>query len=117
MAKEVEPLRRLLIAMIATAAVLQWAIVLERASAAVWAWYKFVGYGGGGHIVVGRMTQVLFLLGSVALAGTGCALSKAESSGAGSMVWRNLAQFGWSSITVCIGFWIILLVSPLVTFQ
>jgi len=38
--------RRLLIGIIAIAAILQWSVVIERAWAAVWAWYKFAGYGG-----------------------------------------------------------------------
>jgi hypothetical protein len=103
--------------MIAAAAVLQWAIVLERVWAAAWAWYKFVDYGGGGHIVVGRMPQIVFLIGSIALAGIGHALSKAESGAGGSVFWRRLAQVAWSAVSICAMVWIALLLSPLVTFQ
>lgn len=117
MARELEYFRRFLIAVIAAGAVLQWAVVLERASAAVWAWYKFSGFGGGGHIVVGRTPQVVFLLGSVVIAALGYGLSSAEASGGDSGLWRGVARFGWLSITVCTLFWIALLVSPLVTFQ
>jgi len=115
MAKELEHFRRFLIALIGTAALLQWAVVLERTWAAAWAWYKFVGYGGGGHIVVGRTTQIVFLLGSGVLAAVGYALSRAESGGSG--LWRGVSRFGWLSITVCTLLWIALLVSRLVTFQ
>jgi hypothetical protein len=117
MAKELEHLRRFLTALIATGAVLQWAVVLQRTWAAVWAWYKFFGYGGGGHIVVGRTTQIMFLLGSGVLAAVGYALSRAESSGGGSALWRGVSRFGWLSITVCTLFWIALLVSPMVAFE
>lgn len=117
MAKELEHVRRFLIALIATGAVLQWAVVLERTSAAIWSWYKFVGYGGGGHIVVGRTTQIIFLLGSCVLAAIGYALAKAESSGGGSGLWRGVSRFGWLSITVCTLVWLALLVSPMVEFQ
>jgi hypothetical protein len=111
-----EHFRRFLIALIATAALLQWSVVLERTWAAAWAWYKFDGYGGGGHIVVGRTTQIVFLLGSGVLAAVGYALFRAESTG-GSGLWRGVSRFGWLSITLCTLFWIALLVSPLVTFQ
>jgi len=46
-------LRHFVTGIVAIAAALQWSVVLERTWAAVWAWYKFAGYGGGGHIVVG----------------------------------------------------------------
>lgn len=110
-------MRRTFIAIIAGVAILQWAVVLERACAAVWAWYKFVGYGGGGHIVVGWMTQVVFLLGSIALATIGHALFTAESRGGASVFWSGLAQFGWLAISVCILVWVVFLLSPIVTFQ
>jgi len=118
MAKELENfrLRRFLIALVAAAALLQWAVVLERTSAAVWAWYKFFGYGGGGHIVVGRTTQIMFVLGSCLVAAVGYALFRAESRGGGSRLWRGVSRFGWLSITVCTLCWIALLVSPLVKF-
>ena len=80
-------------------------------------WYNFVDYGGGGHIVVVRMPQIVFVIGSIALAGIGHALSKAESSEGASVFWRRLAQFGWSAISICASVWIVLLLSPLVAFQ
>src|SRR5258705_12202359 len=61
-------LRHFFIGVVAIAAALQWSVVLERSWAAVWAWYKFTGYGAGGHIVVGRPVQVVFLLGSCVFA-------------------------------------------------
>lgn len=115
-AKKLERLRRPLIAATAIAALLQWAVVLERSWAAVWAWYKFFGHGGGGHIVVGQTTQVVFILGSAVVAGIGYLLFKAESKITDSGIWKRLARFAWSSVTVCILFWIVLLVSPLVRF-
>lgn len=110
-------LRRFLIVTIATAAVLQWLVVLERATAAVWAWYEFVGYGGGGHIVVGHTIQAVFLVASAVVAVIGYALSNAERQGGDSRVWQYLAQFGWVSIAICTSFWMALLLSPLVTFR
>jgi len=115
MPKEFVHIRRVFIAAIAAAAVLQWAVVLERTWAALWAWYKFRGYGGG-HIVVGLTTQVVFLSGSAVLAAVGYGLCRAESSGAGSGLWRSLNQFGWLSIAVCTLFWLAVLLSPLAMF-
>jgi hypothetical protein len=112
--KKLERLRRFLIAIVAIAAVLQWVVVLERLLAAVWAWYKFVGYGGRGHIVVSPRTQAVLLFGSGVVAALGYVLFKVESHSTGSNVWRRLAWFGWSSIAVCILFWTALLLSPLV---
>ena len=113
MAKELESFRRFLIAVVAAAALLQWAIVLERTSAAVWAWYKFFGFGGGGHITVGRTTQIIFVSGSCLVAAVGYALFRAESRVGGSRPWRGVSRFAWSSIIVCTLCWIALLVSPL----
>jgi hypothetical protein len=114
MSNEVVFSRRLLIMMVAVAAVLQWGVVLERAGAAAWAWYKFVGYGGGGHIDVSQATQAVFLVGSCFVAAIGYLLYRAESHSPGSEVWKRLACFGWSSIAVCVVFWTALLLSPLV---
>jgi hypothetical protein len=111
-----EFVRRVLILAIATAAALQWAVVTERIWAAIWAWYKFAGFGGGGHIVVGRTTQMVFFLGSTALAVVGYLLSKAEAGGA-SKVWRVAARYGWLSIVVCTVFWAGFLLTPLVALQ
>jgi hypothetical protein len=117
MARRVERLRRFFIIVIIAAACAQWAIVLERATAAAWTWYKFVGYGGGGHIVVGRTIQVIFILGSAALAAVGHWLWKVESRADSSTLWLKSAQLGWTSIAVCTLFWIILLATPLVIFE
>jgi hypothetical protein len=49
-------------------AVLQWCLVLDRSSAAIWQWYKFKGYPGGeglGFITVSRDMQIIFVFGSV----------------------------------------------------
>ena len=108
--------RHFLIGTVAIAAALQWIVVLERTWAAVWAWYKSVGYGGGGHIVVGRRIQVLFLLGSSLLACIGYVLSIAEVKAVGVGVWERLARLVWSSIAVCSLYWFVLLLTPLVAF-
>ena len=117
MPRQLEYIRRFFIAAIAVAAVLQWTVVLERTWAALWAWYKFWGYGGGGHIAVGVVTQGVFFLGSAALAALGYALCRAESKGGGSRLWHSVSKFGWMSITACTLLWLALLLSPLATFH
>ena len=108
--------RHSFIGVVAAAAALQWSVVLERTWAAVWALYKFAGYGGGGHIVVDRPVQVVFFLGSCALAGLGYVLSRAEALAVGSGVWEKLARVACSSIALCSLFWFALLLTPLVAF-
>jgi hypothetical protein len=109
-------LRRLLILTVAIVAVLEWSVVLDRVCAALWAWYKFVGYGGGGHVVVGRNTQEAFFLLSVLLATVGYFLSKAEM-GSSSRVWSSVAQLGWLAIVVCVIFWGAFLATPFISFH
>lgn len=116
MAISLKLVRRIIILMIAAVAVLEWTVVIDRVCAAVWAWYKFVGYGGGGHIVVGRNTQMMFYSLSTVLAIVGSLVSKAEL-GDSSNVWKGVAQFGWLAIVVCAVLWSIFLLTPLVTFQ
>jgi hypothetical protein len=107
-------LRHFFIGVVAIAAALQWSVVLERSWAAVWAWYKFTGYGAGGHIVVGRPVQVVFLLGSCVFACIGYTLSKAELTAVRAGFWGKLARLAWSSIAVCTLLWFVLLLTPLV---
>jgi len=108
--------RHFLIGVVAVAAALQWSVVLERTLAAVWAWYKFAGYGGGGHVVVDGPIQVVFLLGSCVLAGIAYALSRGEAHAVGVGVWEKLARLAWSSIALCSLFWFVLMLTPLVAF-
>ena len=116
-AMRTRPLRRFFIGVVAIAAALQWSVVLDRSWAAVWAWYKFAGYdGGGGHIVVARPVQVVFLLGSCVLGCIGYALSRAELTAVGAGIWDKFARLAWSSIAVCTLIWFVLLMTPLVTF-
>jgi hypothetical protein len=109
-------LRHFFIGVVALAAALLWSVVLERSWAAVSAWYKFTDYGGGGHIVVGRLDQAVFLLGSCVFACIGYALSRAKSTAVGAGVQGKLARLAWSAIAVCILLWFVLLLTPLVTF-
>jgi hypothetical protein len=117
MGKQFEIGRRALIVLTAVVAALQWAVVLERTWAAFWAWWKFSGYGGGGHIVVGQSTQIVFLLGSGVLAVVAYWLWRTERTQDSSRFWRGASRFASISMLVCTLLWIGLLVSPLVSFQ
>lgn len=108
--------RRFLVVLVDLAAVLQWIVVIERVWAAMWAWYKYAGYGGGGHIVVGATTQTVFVLGAGGLAVLGFFLARTESA-RGSTAWRGIARFGWLAITLCTAVWAAFLASPLVVFH
>ncbi|HVK52826.1 MAG TPA: hypothetical protein VM469_13930 [Pseudoxanthomonas sp.] len=44
------------------AACMTLAAVVERVLAALWQWYKFSGYGGGGAISLSQSTAVVFLV-------------------------------------------------------
>ena len=93
---------------ILVAVVIQWTIVAERSWAAGWAWYKFSGeYGGGGHITVGVLSQLLFYVFSVFLIGFAFRLSR--PSGAHSRFARVLFL---ASITASL-VWTAILISPL----
>ena len=109
-------LKRAVILAIAIAAILQWAVVVERSLAAIWAWYEFWGYGDDGYIVVGRNTQALFLLGSCALASIAYGLTKIERKTVGLKAWHRVAAFSWMSISICTLYWMGLLISPLAKF-
>ncbi len=109
--------RHALIVTTAFGAALQWAVVLERTWAAFWAWWKFSGYGGGGHIVVGQSTQLAFLAGSGVLAAVAYWLWRTEKTEDSSRFFRSVSRLASLSMLVCTLFWIGLLVSPLVRFQ
>jgi hypothetical protein len=54
-------------ALLATA-LMQWLGVGERIHHAIWQWYKFADYGGGGHTTVGYSAVLLtFTLSAVAI--------------------------------------------------
>jgi hypothetical protein len=55
-------------------------------------------------------------MGSGVIAAIGYVISGVELREAGLTLWGKLARFGWSSITICLLFWIALLISPLVAF-
>jgi hypothetical protein len=95
----------------------QWGVVLERVWAAVWAWYKFVGFGGGGHIVVGRTTQLVFYVSSVLLAVLAYFLSEAELGDKGSRIWHCVARTTWLAVAACVVLWTLVLISPLAVFE
>ncbi len=108
--------RRLLISMVALAACLQWCLVLQQSWAALWAWYRYVGFGGGGYQALSRNMQVLFLTGSGGAGLVGYFLWRSIPPGS-SHGWELAARTGWRSIAVGSLIWIIVLVSPLVRLQ
>lgn len=109
--------RRGVVLAIGILSIFQWEVVLERAFAAIWAWDKFFGYGNKGCIIVGKTTQLIFLLGSSSISVVGYVLYRVEVKDSKPKFWGNLSRFVWISITICTLLWIIFLVSPLVKFD
>ncbi|MGR8980507.1 MAG: hypothetical protein ACU84H_10510 [Gammaproteobacteria bacterium] len=99
-------------------AVAQWVVLLERASAGVWEWYKFYGYVGGGRITVGLSTQVLFYLLSSVVAFVGLLLSHmSNDDDAISRIRKKFSRLGALSLVIGMIFWTLILISPLVVFR
>jgi len=99
------------------AAVVQWAVLLERTLAVVWEWYKFHGYGGS-QITVGKNTQVLFYLLSSLTALIGLIFSRqAGDAGASELIRRKVSRISVLAIVIGMLFWTVILLSPLVTFR
>ncbi len=110
----VKAIRRVLAVALAALAIAQWAVVLERTLAALWQFFKFASYGGGGHIDVGRTTQIVFLIGSV-LVGSVAGVLWRGMGDEDSKPWKRLALLSCLSVAGCTVLWAILLASPLVT--
>lgn len=103
--------------LILIAALAQWSLLLERTWAAIWAWYKFYGYGGGGHITVGKNTQILFYILSIILALVGLMLSHQSNNYIASRVRKKLIRLGSFALVLGTLFWTVILMSPFVMFR
>jgi hypothetical protein len=100
-------------------ALLQWLIILERSVAALWAWYQFHGYGGGGTITLGVRSQVTFYFLTVVISALGFWFSWTVSDNN-----RDRSGFlnraaGVAAVAMIAGMflWSGLLLSPLVSFR
>lgn len=99
-------------------ALVQWLVIMERVSAAMWDWYKFHGYGGAGVITVGSSSQALFYV----LACIGAALGfwaarGIDDSTPTSSAVRRASKAGAIALLAGMGIWSMTLLSPLVTFR
>lgn len=103
--------------LILTAAFAQWTVLLERTWAVIWAWYKFYGYEGGGHITVGKNTQVLFYILSSLTALVGFMLSRLSNDYIASSIRKKLVRLGSFALVLGMLFWTVILMSPLVMFR
>jgi len=104
-------------ASIATAAIAQWLVLGERIGAAIWAFYKFWGYGGGGAISVNLNTQVIFFILSTMLSLTALALSRSNGFRAGHLVFSILTTYSARSLGFGMLLWTLVLLSPLTVVQ
>jgi hypothetical protein len=103
--------------LVVTAAFVQWAVLLEQTWAVIWAWYKFYGYGGGGHITVGKDTQLLFYMLSSLTAFIGLIISRLSNNDATSCIQKRLSRIGSFALVTGMLFWTTILMSPLVVFR
>ena len=109
--------RIIFVVMAIFAAMLQWIILLERLIAAIWGWYKFHGYGGGGQITVAKSTQVVFYLISSVLLLASVLLSRRTANDVNEQWLTRAARFVSYSFAAGIVFWSLMLVSPLVVWR
>ena len=98
------------VAICGLALAVQWCVVGERMVAAIWGWYKFLGYGGAEPLVVGREAQGLFYLLTVSFAAV--ALSVARS-GVESQ-YAKVARWEFRGLLAAAAVWTAVLMSPLV---
>jgi hypothetical protein len=94
----------------AAALAIEWFVVSERIIAAVWNWYKFLGYGGSAGIDVGWRAQQMFYLLSAAFAAICflvCRTSKNTKYG-------FIARWELRGFVTAVVVWTAVLASPLV---
>ena len=97
-------------------AIVQWVVIFDRTGAAVWDWYKFSGYGGGGHITVGKNSQTIFYVLSAVAAAAGIVLARNWDTD-GDQLLRRAMRIGAWALVVGLSFWTAILASPLASFR
>ena len=98
---------------VAIGVVIQWSMVGERLYAAAWHWYKFKNYGGGGQIIVGRYTQMMFYVLTVALIGIAGLIFRTDKGS-----WQaRVARYECGALLIALVAWSIVLASSLVVFR
>jgi len=96
----------------------QWLVILERAWACIWEWYKFYGYDGDRGITVGVSTQVLFYSLSSGIALVGLFISRKSNDDDRRLRFqKKMSRFGAIAIVMGMIFWTLILISPFVTFR
>lgn len=101
----------------AIAALCQWSVLLERFSSAIWGWYKFWGYGGGGQITVAKSTQVFFYVLSGVLCFVSICLSRGNAGIAYEKPLSMVAKYSAIALGCGILFWTCVLLSPLAVWR
>ena len=97
-------------------ALLQWLIIVERGVAALWAWYQFHGYGGGGTITVGVRSQVAFYFLTVVIAALGF-WSSSDNNRDRSGFLNRASRVATIAVITGMFLWTGLLLSPVVSFR
>lgn len=94
----------------AVALALQWSVVGERTVAALWNWYKFVGYGGAEPLSVGRHAQALFFCLTFACAAFLLVATRLRPESR----CAKLATWEYRGLLSAAALWGVVLISPIV---
>ena len=95
--------------------VVQWIVVLDRIREAVWGWYKFKGYGGGGELTVSAAAQLEFFVASAVLLGAALWMAR-EARDCRRQVYLLARATMWL-LLIAVIVWAAVLGSPLVTWR
>jgi len=98
------------------AGLLQWSVLLDRLAEAIWGWYKFREYGGGGELTVSVTAQVQFFVGSTFLAMLALLLAKKGSDKQRDTLSR-IASCVFVAVVAGMVLWGAVLTSPLTTWR
>ena len=100
-------------------ALLQWLVILERGVAALWAWYQFHGYSGGGAITVGVRSQFTFyiLIMVIAALGFWSSHSVSDNNHDRSRFLNRATRVATVAVVAGMILWTGLLLSPLASFR
>ena len=91
--------------------------IIERTIDAVWQYWKFKDFGGGGGVTLGRTTQLIALVTSMTFLLLGRWLRSVYKSSMGECSRTRIAEIVSIAGAILTVGWVLILCSPLVTFR